>query len=101
MRDRQSYEFALTLGRGGARTVAGGTVRAARVAVGGVATVPWRARAAEDSLKGRPLDEGAALRAGELAMRGARTTPDNAFKVPLGAATVAEALMTARGRAAA
>jgi len=100
VRDRQSYAFA-NASAAVALEMLDSRVRDVRIALGGVGTVPWRAHAAEDSLKGRPLDEGAALRAGELAMRGARTTPDNAFKVPLGAATVAEALMTARGRAAA
>jgi xanthine dehydrogenase YagS FAD-binding subunit len=100
VRDRQSYAFA-NASAAVALEMLDSRVRDVRIALGGVGTVPWRAHAAEDSLKGRPLDEGAALRAAELAMRGARTTPDNAFKVPLGAATVAEALMTARGRAAA
>ena len=74
-------------------------MREARIALGGVATKPWRARAAEQSLVGQPLTEATARRAGELAFEGARTTPQNAFKVPLGIQTVVESLMIAQQRA--
>jgi xanthine dehydrogenase YagS FAD-binding subunit len=99
VRDRQSYAFANASAAVALELDGGGTVRDVRIGLGGVATVPWRARAAEASLKGRELTEDAALQAGELAFEGAATTPDNAFKVPLCAAVVAEALMTAKGRA--
>jgi xanthine dehydrogenase YagS FAD-binding subunit len=98
IRDRQSYAFALT-SAAVALEMDGGQVRDARIALGGVATKPWRARAAEQSLIGQPLDEGRARRAGELAFQGARTRPLNAFKVPLGVNTVVEALMIAQQRA--
>jgi xanthine dehydrogenase YagS FAD-binding subunit len=98
VRDRQSYAFA-NASAAVALELDGGTVRDVRIGLGGVATVPWRARNAEASLRGRELTEDAALVAGELAMEGASTTPDNAFKVPLCAAVVAEALMAAKGRA--
>ena len=80
--------------------MADGRVRDARIALGGVATRPWRAYAAERSLIGQPLDEASARRAGELAFEGAQTRPLNAFKVPLGVNTVALALRTAQQRAA-
>jgi len=54
---------------------------------------------AEQSLIGQPLTETSARHAGELAFRGARTRPLNAFKVPLGVNTVVEALMIAQQRA--
>jgi xanthine dehydrogenase YagS FAD-binding subunit len=99
IRDRESYAFALTAAAA-ALDIEGGQVRDARIALGGVATRPWRAYAAERSLVGRPLDEAGARRAGELAFEGAQTRPLNAFKVPLGVNTVVLALRTAQQRAA-
>jgi xanthine dehydrogenase YagS FAD-binding subunit len=98
VRDRDSYAFALT-SAAVALELADGRVKDARVALGGVATTPWRARAAEQSLIGQPLTESNARRAGALALAGARTTKQNAFKVPLGIETVVESLLIARGRA--
>jgi xanthine dehydrogenase YagS FAD-binding subunit len=98
IRDRESYAFALT-SAAVAIELADGRVRDARIALGGVATRPWRAHEAERSLIGQPLTEARARDAGELAFRGARTTPLNAFKVPLGVNTVVEALMIAQQRA--
>jgi len=56
IRDRESYAFALT-SAAVALDFAGGRVTDARIALGGVATKPWRARAAEQSLIGQPLTE--------------------------------------------
>jgi xanthine dehydrogenase YagS FAD-binding subunit len=98
VRDRQSYAFALT-SAAVAVEIAAGRVSDARIALGGVATRPWRAYEAERSLIGRPLDEAAARRAGELAFEGARTRPLNAFKVALGVSTVVDALLIAQQRA--
>jgi xanthine dehydrogenase YagS FAD-binding subunit len=98
IRDRESYAFALT-SAAVALDFADGRVTDARIALGGVATKPWRARAAEQSLIGQPLTETAARHAGTLAFADARTTRQNAFKIPLGIETVVESLMIARGRA--
>jgi xanthine dehydrogenase YagS FAD-binding subunit len=98
IRDRASYAFALA-SAAVALDIQGDVVRDARIAIGGVATRPWRARDAERSLIGRQLDERAARHAGELAYVNARTTPQNAFRVPLGIAAVERALMIARARA--
>jgi xanthine dehydrogenase YagS FAD-binding subunit len=97
IRDRQSYAFALT-SAAVALDVAYGRVRDARIAIGGVATKPWRASEAERSLVGQPLTLASARRAGELAFAGAETRPQNAFKVPLGVNTVVAALMIANER---
>jgi xanthine dehydrogenase YagS FAD-binding subunit len=56
VRDRASYEFSLS-SAAVAMDVQGGVIREARIAVGGVATKPWRARAAEGALKGAKVDE--------------------------------------------
>jgi xanthine dehydrogenase YagS FAD-binding subunit len=71
----------------------GDRVREARIALGGVATVPWRAREAEERLRGQVLDEAAAMQAAEAAFAGAATRPHNAFKVAIGKATVVRALL--------
>lgn len=94
-RDRASYDFVLA-SAAVALDLDGGVVREARVALGGVATRPWRSREAEAALKGRALDEATALAAGHAAFVAAKTTPQNAFKTELGARVVARALLQAR-----
>ena len=93
-RDRQSYEFALS-SAAVALDVQDGTIRDARVALGGVATVPWRAREAEALLKGQKLDDGLFDRVGEAAFDGARGRQHNSFKIALGKRMVARALQQA------
>jgi len=93
-RDRQSYEFALA-SAAVALEIDGGIVRDARIALGGVATVPWRAREAEASLKGQRLDERLANKAGDIALQGAQGREHNSFKIALGRQVVARALLQA------
>lgn len=95
IRDRQSYQFALTAAAV-ALDLDGARVGEVRIALGGVATVPWRAHAAEAALRGQVLDEAAATRAADAAFAGARTRPYNAFKVPLGKQTLVRALLEAK-----
>jgi xanthine dehydrogenase YagS FAD-binding subunit len=90
-RDRQSYEFALA-SAAVALDVQNGIVQDARVALGGVATVPWRAREAEALLKGLKFDDGLAGRVAEAAFAGAQPREHNAFKIDLGKRVVARAL---------
>jgi xanthine dehydrogenase YagS FAD-binding subunit len=94
IRDRQSYEFALT-SAAVALDLDDGVVRTARIGLGGVATKPWRSHEAEAALNGRPLDEAAAMRAAEAAFAGARTHGGNAYKVELGRRTLVRALLAA------
>jgi xanthine dehydrogenase YagS FAD-binding subunit len=98
IRDRESYAFALASAAVALR-LDGDTVREARVAMGGVATRPWRARAAEQALLGRILTWASARRAGEAAFADARPGRHNAFKVEPGIRTVADALLIAKERA--
>ena len=93
-RDRQSYEFALAAAAI-ALDVQDGTVRDARVALGGVATTPWRASEAEAQLKGQKFDDGLAQRAAEAAFAGAKARQHNEFKIALGQRVVAHALRQA------
>jgi xanthine dehydrogenase YagS FAD-binding subunit len=93
-RDRQSYEFALS-SAAVALDVQDGTIRDARIALGGVATVPWRARETEALLKGRKFDDGLARRAADAAFADARGRQHNSFKIALGKRMVARALQQA------
>lgn len=97
IRDRESYAFALVSAAAGV-ALDGDIVTEARLALGGVATVPWRARKAEESLIGQTLTRKNAERAGRIAFDGAATSEHNSFKVDLGAQTVADALMIAKER---
>lgn len=92
VRDRDSYQFAVT-SAAVALDLDGDTVRDVRIALGGVATVPWRAREAEGILTGQRLNEAAAMKAAEAAFAGAVTQEHNAFKVPIGKETIVRALL--------
>jgi len=91
VRDRQSYEFALA-SAAVALDVQDGFVRDARVALGGVATVPWRAREVEMLLKDQKFDDALARRVAESAFATAMPRKHNAFKIELGQRVVARAL---------
>jgi xanthine dehydrogenase YagS FAD-binding subunit len=92
IRDRESYQFALAAAAV-ALDLDGDRIRDARIALGGVATVPWRAREAEQALRGRTLDEDTARKAADAAFAGAHGREHNAFKVRLGKETVVRALL--------
>jgi xanthine dehydrogenase YagS FAD-binding subunit len=91
VRDRQSYEFALS-SAAIALDVQDGMVRDARVALGGVATIPWRAREAEALLKGQKIDDALASKVAEAAFKGAAGRKHNEFKIALGKRVVSRAL---------
>lgn len=93
VRDRASYAFAL-VSVAAALDVQGGVVRAARLALGGVGTVPWRARGAEKVLVGAKADAATYRAAAEAAFAGAKPSEHNAFKVELGKRCVVRALET-------
>ena len=75
-------------------TVRNGVVADARIVLGGVAPVPYRARKAEAALVGKPLDEASAAAAGVAAVDGARPLSKNGYKVPLTQAVVKRALLS-------
>ncbi|TPI38208.1 xanthine dehydrogenase family protein subunit M [Mesorhizobium sp. B3-1-9] len=95
IRDRESYAFALA-SAAIALDLDGDNVREARIALGGVATVPWRARAAEEALQGKKLDEASAGVAADAAFAEAQPRQHNAFKIELGKRTLVRALLEAR-----
>ena len=92
-RDRQSYEFALASVAAAIR-VEDGTVAEVRLALGGVATKPWRARRAEASLLGQPADEGSFAAAARQELAPATPRQQNAFKVELAQRAIVRALST-------
>jgi xanthine dehydrogenase YagS FAD-binding subunit len=94
VRDRESYEFALA-SAAVVLHLENGTVREARIALGGVATVPWRAKAAEAALKGRKLNDDVVLRAADAAFADAQPHEHNAFKIELGKRTLKRAIAAA------
>lgn len=94
VRDRESYAFAAA-SAAVALDMDGAKVREARIALGGVATVPWRAREAETALAGQELSEASAQRAAEAAFRDVRTHGHNGFKPELGRGTLVRALLDA------
>ncbi|PBB96093.1 xanthine dehydrogenase family protein subunit M [Mesorhizobium sp. WSM3862] len=94
VRDRQSYEFAAASAAVGLELEGDGrTIRDIRVAVGGVATKPWRARAVEEALKGKPLDEASVRKASELVMEGAVDHGANRYKIALAPRVIARAIL--------
>ena len=96
VRDRESFEFALT-SAAVAMDLAAGKVRAARVAVGGVGTVPWRLPAVETALIGRAAGPDLWRDAASHAADGAKPLSENGFKVELVKRTVERQLATVAG----
>jgi len=94
VRERTSYAFAVVSAAAALR-LEGGVVAEARVALGGVAPQPWRARAAEAELAGARPDPAIFRRAAEAALADAKPSGDNAFKIELARRIVARALSLA------
>lgn len=91
VRDRLSYAFALASCAAGLE-IESGRVRQARLALGGVATKPWRSVDAERALAGEAPRKEAFRAAAEVALRDARPRGENAFKVELAKRTIVRAL---------
>lgn len=96
VRDRASFEWALVSAAVGLE-LDGGTIRDARVAVGGVGTKPWRLRTVESLLIGRAPGPQVFKAAADRAADGAQPRGDNAYKVELLKRTVTRALMELGG----
>jgi len=93
VRDRASYAFAL-VSVAGVLHIDGGVIRQARLALGGVAHRPWRSTEVEAALVGKKADEATYREAAEIALHGAQTYKDNAFKVELAKRTIVRVLTT-------
>ena len=96
LRDRASYEFAL-VSVAAEIAMDGGKIREAKLAFGGVGTVPWRATAVEQLLSGKKADASLLSAAAAKAIEGAAPRRDNAFKVPLLRAAVTRILTELTG----
>jgi xanthine dehydrogenase YagS FAD-binding subunit len=96
VRDRQSYEFALT-SAAVALHLQGGVIRTAKVAAGGVGTVPWKLSAVEAYLVGKRPSSQLWTEAAQLAAGGARPLAHNGFKVELLKRTVERQLRIVGG----
>jgi xanthine dehydrogenase YagS FAD-binding subunit len=99
LRDRASYEFALT-SAAVVVNVDGGKVTRARVALGGVGTKPWRSPEAEAAITGQTANAASFRKAGETAMQDAKPQSENAFKIELAKRCLAHALTMATGATA-
>ena len=92
VRDRASFAFAL-VSIAAVLEMEDGVVRSARIALGGVAPIPWRARLAEAELQGAPLTTEAFARAADAELAHAQALRDNAFKVPLAHHLIVQSLL--------
>ncbi len=91
VRERSSYAYALASAAVGL-DVQAGTIRTARVALGGVGAQPWRSREAEKVLAGQPATVATFRAAATAALRGAQPREHNAYKVELAQNTLVRAL---------
>jgi len=94
LRDRASYEFALSSAAIVAE-ISGGKFAFIRVALGGVGTKPWRSHEAEAALLHRPADVGTFRRAAVAALRDAHPQSENGFKIELAKRCIRHALTLA------
>lgn len=82
VRDRASFAFAV-VSVAAVLDVGDGVVRDVRLALGGIAHVPWRAAKAEAALRGAPATTESFAQAAETELAEARPLRDNGFKVVL------------------
>jgi xanthine dehydrogenase YagS FAD-binding subunit len=94
LRERTSYAFAV-VSAAACLNIKDGVIAEARLALGGVAAKPWRARAAEKALAGLRPNSDCFRRAADAALTEARPSGDNAFKIELARRIVVRALALA------
>ncbi|PHI20901.1 FAD-binding molybdopterin dehydrogenase [Lewinellaceae bacterium SD302] len=82
LRDRNSYAFALVSVATGL-SIQDGLIREARIALGGVAHIPWRLTAAEAELRGKEPTEANFATAADIILAGASGFEHNSFKIEL------------------
>ena len=93
VRDRASYAFAL-VSVAAALEMEAGKIKSARLALGGVAHKPWRARKAEQALTGKTANEQTFRGAAEAELAGAKGYTYNSFKIELAKRAITQALST-------
>ena len=90
--EREAWDFALVSVAALVRQ-RDGKVEHARIAMGGVAPIPWRIREAETSLIGKPLNGASVTEASQKAMEPAQALRDNAYKLDLSRAVIHDTLL--------
>lgn len=98
VRDRASYAFALVSVAAMMDMSSDGSVRDVRLALGGVAHKPWRARKAEDLVRGSPATETGFAAAADAELQEAQGLRDNAFKIELAKRTIVACLLELSGK---
>ena len=94
VRDRASYAFALVSVAAALDLDSNKTIKAARVALGGVAHKPWRAEKLENVLAGKKADENTFRAAAEAELAAAKGYKYNSFKIELAKRAIVRALST-------
>ncbi|MFB4390436.1 MULTISPECIES: FAD binding domain-containing protein [unclassified Pseudomonas] len=94
LRDRHSYQFALA-SSAVIVMMEGPLISQARIALGGVATKPWRAKEAEQALIGKPVNIEVFTYAARLAFESAKAFSQNGYKIPLGQQAIIRSLREA------
>lgn len=93
LKERGTWDFALvSVAVNG--TISGGTVKDIRIVMGGVAPIPWRLDKAEKLIKGKAATEKVVRDAVNVAMADAKPLTENAYKIDLAEATVANTIMS-------
>ena len=96
VRERSTWDFS-TLSVAALVEMDGAVCRRARIVLGAVAPVPWRAPEADKVLTGARITPAVARQAAEAALRGARPMSHNAYKLPLAKNLVRRAILEAAG----
>jgi len=96
-REKQSFDWAL-VAASVVLDVDGTMCRDARIVLGAVAPIPWRAAAAADALRGKTLSRETAGQAADAALRGADPMAENAYKIPLARSVVFRTILRAARR---
>ena len=97
VRFKQSHDWPLAIASV-ALSMEGQSVRGARIVMGAVAPVPWRAEAAEAALTGKTISDEAAMAAADAALAGVKPMSQNAYKVQIARTAVKRAILKAAGR---
>lgn len=101
VRERSSYAFALVSVAVGLDVLSNGSIRTARIALGGVAHKPWRAGEAEKHLVGKKPGEAAFREAAKIAVSQAKPLSENRYKVKMAERAIFRALTNAMNGGAA
>lgn len=96
VRHKQAYDWPIAFATA-VLTMSGQTVQGARIVMGAVAPVPWRAVGAEAALAGKRVSEQTAAEAAEAAVKDAKPMSGNAYKLQVARAAVKRAILRAAG----